>query len=178
MPVTRGTYGYYSVRSNAVKPKQGLITEGDISSTMLGFFVQDAWTINNKLTINLGLRTERERVPTYTTGDGHSGVRPRVRLRRQAGAARRLRLRHQGRRQAGRSSGSWGVFYDIFKLELPRGSFGGDKWLAYYYTLDTFNWPTLVDGANCPPACNGTLIRGTDSTSVTRRSAPTRSNRI
>ncbi len=25
--------------------------------------------------------------------------------------------------------GSWGVFYDIFKLELPRGSFGGDKWL-------------------------------------------------
>ena len=29
-----------------------------------------------------------------------------------------------------------------------------------YYTLDTFNWPTLVDGTNCPPACNGTLIRG------------------
>ena len=52
------------------------------------------------------------------------------------------------------------MFYDIFKLELPRGSFGGDKWLSYYYTLDTFNWPTLVDGANCPPACNGTLIRG------------------
>ena len=25
--------------------------------------------------------------------------------------------------------GSWGIFYDIFKLELPRGSFGGDKWL-------------------------------------------------
>ncbi len=56
--------------------------------------------------------------------------------------------------------GSWGVFYDTFKLELPRGSFGGDKWLSYYYTLDTFNWPTLVDGTNCPPACNGTLIRG------------------
>ena len=52
------------------------------------------------------------------------------------------------------------MFYDIFKLELPRGSFGGDKWLEYYYTLDTFNWPTLVDGTNCPPACNGTLIRG------------------
>ena len=36
--------------------------------------------------------------------------------------------------------GSWGVFYDIFKLELPRGSFGGDKWLEYYYTLDTYDW--------------------------------------
>ena len=56
--------------------------------------------------------------------------------------------------------GNWGVFYDIFKLELPRGSFGGDKWLEYYYTLDTPNWTTLVDGANCPPACPGTLIRG------------------
>ena len=44
------------------------MTEGDISSTMLGFFVQDAWTINNKLTVNLGLRTERERVPTYAVG--------------------------------------------------------------------------------------------------------------
>ena len=56
--------------------------------------------------------------------------------------------------------GNWGVFYDIFKLELPRGSFGGDKWLSYYYALDTPNWPTLVAGAGCPPACTGTLIRG------------------
>ena len=48
--------------------------------------------------------------------------------------------------------GSWGIFYDIFKLELPRGSFGGDKWLEYYYTLDTFNWPTIDDSPNCPPA--------------------------
>ena len=58
--------------------------------------------------------------------------------------------------------GSWGVFYDIFKLELPRGSFGGDKWIEYYYTLDTFNWPTLVDSPACPPACPGTLLRTTD----------------
>ncbi|HST08255.1 MAG TPA: hypothetical protein VLJ83_08780, partial [Gemmatimonadaceae bacterium] len=58
--------------------------------------------------------------------------------------------------------GSWGIFYDIFKLELPRGSFGGDKWIEYYYTLDTFNWDTLVDGSNCPPACPGTFIRSTD----------------
>ena len=51
--------------------------------------------------------------------------------------------------------GSWGVFYDIFKLQLPRGSFGGQKWLSYYYTLDTYDWPNLVAGANCPPACDG-----------------------
>ena len=46
--------------------------------------------------------------------------------------------------------GSWGVFYDIFKLELPRGSFGGDKWLDYYYTLDTLDWSNLL--ANSRPA--------------------------
>ena len=40
--------------------------------------------------------------------------------------------------------GSWGLFYDFFKLELPRGSFGGDKWIEYYYTLDTSDWPNLL----------------------------------
>ena len=33
VPVQRGTYGYYEVRSNGVAPKQGLITEGDVSTT-------------------------------------------------------------------------------------------------------------------------------------------------
>ncbi len=159
VPATRGTYGYYSVRSNAVSPKQGLITEGDIHSTTLGFFVQDAWTINNKLTINAGVRTERERVPTFSVGDDI----PEFGLEFGFGQKLAPRLgfaydvKGDGRWKVG---GSWGVFYDIFKLELPRGSFGGDKWLEYYYTLDTFNYPTLVDGASCPPACSGTLIRG------------------
>jgi hypothetical protein len=159
VPVQRGTYGYYSVRSNAVAPKQGLITEGDIHSNMIGLFVQDAWTINNRLTVNLGIRTEQEKVPTYTTGEDipefglefpfSSKIAPRV------GFA--YDVKGDGNWKVG---GSWGIFYDIFKLELPRGSFGGDKWLEYYYTLDTPNWPTLVDGANCPPACSGTIIRG------------------
>ena len=54
----------------------------------------------------------------------------------------------------------WGIFYDIFKLELPRGSFGGDKWLEYYYALDTADWTTLVSNPSCPPSCAGTIIRG------------------
>ncbi len=159
VPVTRGTYGYYSVRSNAIAPKQGLITGGNIHSNMIGLFIQDAWTINNKLTVNLGIRTEQEKVPTYTTGEDvpefglefpfSQKIAPRL------GFA--YDIRGDGNWKLG---GSWGIFYDIFKLELPRGSFGGDKWLEYYYTLDTPNYPPLVDGANCPPACNGTLIRG------------------
>jgi len=68
VPVTRGQYGYYSVRSNGVDQKKGFVTEGDISTTNIGLFIQDSWTIKNRLTINAGIRTERERVPTYTTG--------------------------------------------------------------------------------------------------------------
>jgi hypothetical protein len=157
----RGPYGYYSVRSNGVAPRQGFITEGDIHTTNIGLFAQDAWTINNKLTVNVGVRTERERVPTYTSGTGipQYGVEFNFsdKLAPRVGFA--YDIKGDGQWKA---FGSWGVFYDIFKLELPRGSFGGDKWLEYYYTLDTFNWNTLVDGSNCPPACPGTLLRTTD----------------
>ena len=58
--------------------------------------------------------------------------------------------------------GNWGVFYDIFKLELPRGSFGGDKWLDYNYTLDTAQLAEPGGRRSCPPACPGTLIQRTD----------------
>lgn len=157
----RGTYGYYSVRTNGVSPKQGFITEGDIHTTNVGLFAQDAWTINNKLTVNVGVRTERERVPTYDRGTGipQYGVEFNFsdKLAPRIGFA--YDIKGDGKWKA---FGSWGVFYDIFKLELPRGSFGGDKWLERYYTLDTFNWNTLVDAANCPPACPGTLFRTTD----------------
>jgi hypothetical protein len=130
-----------------------------VTSTMLGLFMQDAWTINNKLTVNLGVRTERERVPAYLVADDvpefalnfpfSSKLAPR------AGFA--YDIKGDGNWKLG---GSWGIFYDTFKLELPRGSFGGDKWLSYYYALETFDWPNLVSGANCPPVCNGTIIRG------------------
>jgi hypothetical protein len=155
----RGTYGYYQVRSNAINPKQGFITQGDVHTNNIGLFIQDAWTINNRLTINAGVRTERERVPTYTT---QADV-PEFGI--EFGFADKLAprlgfaydVKGDGRTKA---FGSWGVFYDIFKLELPRGSFGGDKWLEYYYTLDTPDWTNLTASPNCPPACPGTLLRG------------------
>ena len=43
---------------------------------------------------------------------------------------------------------------------MPLGSFGGDKWLEYYYTLDSGNLSPILDNPACPPACPGTLIRG------------------
>jgi hypothetical protein len=167
VPVTRGTYGYYSVRSNAVAPKQGFITQGDINTNLTGLFLQDQWTLNSRMTVNAGIRTEQEKVPSFTTAAGVPAypiefgfgqkVAPRV------GFA--YDLKGDGR---WKTYASWGIFYDIFKLELPQGSFGGQKWLEYYYTLDTADWTSLDAGASCPPTCSGTIIRG----------APTSSNPI
>ena len=155
----KGPYGYYSVRSNGVYPKQGFVTEGDVTTNNYGLFIQDAWTVNNKLTLNLGLRTENEKVPTYTTAEGVPtyGVEFPFsdKLAPRLGFA--YDVKGDGRWKV---YGSWGIFYDIFKLELPRGSWGGDKWLEYYYTLDTYAWDTLTSASGCPPACSGTLIRG------------------
>jgi Carboxypeptidase regulatory-like domain/TonB dependent receptor-like, beta-barrel len=162
----RGPYGYYSVRSQETDPVKGFITEGDVHTNNLGFFVQDAWTVNNRLTINAGLRTERERVPSYTSGfDANDQPIPEFgiefgfkdKLAPRIGAA--YDIAGDGKWKV---FGSWGVFYDIFKLELPRGSFGGDKWIEYYYTLDTYDWPNLLASSACPPACPGTFIRSTN----------------
>lgn len=159
-----GAYGYYQVRSNGVAPERGFTTEGNVHTNNVGLFFQDAWTVNNKLTINAGLRTEMEKVPTYATGDPTipefgvewgfgDKIAPRV------GFA--YDLKGDGRWKA---YGSWGIFYDIFKIELPRGSWGGDKWLEYYYTLDTYDYNTLLtpcpNGPTPSTPCRGTLIRG------------------
>ena len=62
----RGRYGFYRVFSNPIDPKRGSITLGNVSDTTVGLFVQDAWTVHRRLTINLGLRTENETVPFYS----------------------------------------------------------------------------------------------------------------
>jgi hypothetical protein len=153
----QGTYGYYEIRSNGPYPKMGLVTEGNVSTNNLGLFLQDAWTISNKLTINLGIRTENEKVPAYAAGPDIPtyGIEFKFSDKFAPRAGFAYDLRGDGKWKA---YGSWGVFYDIFKLELPRGSFGGDKWLRYYYKLDTLNFTTLVSGASCPPTCSGQLL--------------------
>ena len=153
-----GAFGYYQVRSNGVLPDRGFITQGDINNTNVGLFIQDSWTISNRLTLNLGLRTENESVPSFSQDPNIPDVSMKFnfsdKLAPRVGFA--WDLAGDGKTKV---FGNWGVFYDIFKLELPRGAFGGDKWLEYYYTLDTPDWTTL-DPAGCPPACPGQLIRG------------------
>jgi carboxypeptidase family protein len=150
----RGRYGYYRVFSNPIDSRRGSITFGNVSDTTVGVFVQDAWTVHRRLTVNLGLRTENETVPFYSPV-GATGVQPihfsfRDKLAPRAGAA--WDVAGDGRWKV---HGSWGVFYDIFKLTLPQAAFGGGQFMLYSFKLETYDWPSLVSSPDCPPACPG-----------------------
>jgi hypothetical protein len=152
----RGKYGYFYIRQF-----QRL---GDIAVSNTGIFIQDAWTINDRLTLNLGFRTEEEEIPSYR--DTYPGINfgfgdkpaPRV------GFA--LDLLGDGR---WKMYGSWGMFYDITKTEMSRGLFGGDNWVQYYYTLEGYDWPQITCGGFPPtttpsggPDCPGKFIELVD----------------
>ena len=128
----RGTYGYYEVNDRRITNQAG--------SNIHSLYVQDQWTVNNRLTLNLGLRTENEEVPTF---------RPDVlknafefgfadKLAPRLGAA--YDVWGDGRMKL---FGSWGLYYDWTKYELPRGSFGAETWCIYYRGLDTLDLGSL-----------------------------------
>ena len=147
----QGKYGYYMLNKTG--------TVGDVNSNNWSFWVQDSWSVNNKLTLNLGVRAENEVVPSYkTTADAidirfgfGDKIAPRI------GFA--YDIKGDGQWKA---YGSFGLFFDITKLELPRGSFGGDHWINYYWTLDTYDWASIsCDEGNT--GCPGTYIEQWDA---------------
>ncbi len=135
--VERGTYGYWSWRQFG--------TLGKVEVNNLGLFFQDAWSVNDRLTLNLGVRTEKEVVPSYRANLDGIDFSFADKFAPRAGFA--YDLKGDGRTKV---YGSWGVFYDVMKLELPRGAFGGDVWVEDYYTLDTLDWNTLMVNNNKP----------------------------
>ena len=85
-----GTYGYYEVNDRG--------TRGAVDANMPSLYVQDTWTVGNRLTLNLGVRTEQRDDPVVP--DRHQGRRVRVRLRQEDRAAPRRDLRRARRRPA------------------------------------------------------------------------------
>jgi hypothetical protein len=120
----RGAFGYYEVNDTG--------TAGSAAASIAHLFVQDQWTRGN-LTMNVGMRVERETIPSYRPELRPHAIRfgfgdkiaPRI------GAA--YDLRGDGRTKL---FGSYGRYYDWTKYDLSRLSFGGDIWKVYYRSLD------------------------------------------
>ena len=124
-------------------------TQGDVSSANLGLYFQDKWQPTRRLTLNLGFRTEREDVPSFTEGlpgikfDFADKIAPRLGVAYDLTGDGKTKL-----------TAFYGWFYDRFKYELPRGSFGGDIFHDFFYdilpgqTLANFQNREQITGGN------------------------------
>lgn len=65
-----GTYGYYIVRGGFSSP-YGSVWK--VKSNNLSIYLQDSWTIKNRLTLNIGLRAESQYMPTFTENQAYPG---------------------------------------------------------------------------------------------------------
>jgi hypothetical protein len=123
------TLGYVEVRE-----PYGVI--GKTQSTRLAVYIQDSWTIGNKLTLNLGIRADKEDVPTFA-----EGFDPVIRFNFGDKLAPRVGFSYDVFGDSSLSIfGSFGIYYDVMKMELSQQKYGGFKWLSHYYDLVNWDW--------------------------------------
>ncbi len=137
----RGKYGYYGVRNNDVTGPFGDFYKA--FGNMYSVYIQDSWTIANRLTLNFGVRAESEVIPSYTT-DPEFANRDAIKFGFGEKLAPRLGFVWDVKGDSStKVFGSYGLFYDVMKLEMAAGSYGGTKWKSTYYTLDTYEWDKI-----------------------------------
>jgi hypothetical protein len=123
--------------------------------------------VTPRLTLNLGVRAEHERVPNF----GTEGVKNPIEFKFGDKLAPRLGFTFDVLGDAKwKLYGSYGTYFDVMKYEMPRGSFGGDKWVDYFFTWDNPNYTLNASGCatgtntiNEKPTCAaGTFIEALD----------------
>jgi hypothetical protein len=138
----RGKYGYYGVRSNDVTGRYGDLYKA--YGNMYSMYLQDSWTIANRLTLNFGVRAESEVIPSYATGNPEFENKDAIKFGFGKKLAPRLGFIWDVKGDSSlKVFGSYGLFYDVMKLEMAAGSYGGTKWKSTYYSLDTYEWDKI-----------------------------------
>lgn len=123
-----GPYGYYQI--------DDLGTKGSTGGTIDHIYVQDRWKMTKRLSVDVGVRFEKEVIPSFRRdikeyafefGWGEK-VAPRLGASYDLFGDGKVKI-----------YGSWGMFYDWVKYELARGTFGGDMWRTYYRPIDSLD---------------------------------------
>ena len=156
-----GTYGYYSVRSNGVAPEAGLHHRGR--------HPHEQHRPVRPGRLDDQQQADDQRRPPHRAREGAD-------LHHRAKTCRSIGIEFSfGDKLAPRvgfaydikGDGKWKVVRFVGHLLRHLQARTAARLVrrrqvdaSTYYTLDTSDWPTLVDGASCPPACPGTLIRG------------------
>jgi len=141
----RGTYGFVGVRGNADAGPYGDFYKAYANRWAL--YIQDSWTISNKLTLNFGLRTESEYIPSYSDNPLFADAKP-IEWGFGEKLAPRLGFVYDVNGDSSfKIFGSYGLYFDVMKLAMAAGSYGGFKWKTAYYPLNTYEWDKLgVEG--------------------------------
>lgn len=145
-------------------------TSGSGENTNQSIYIQDKVQFGNRVTVNGGVRFEKEDLPSF------NNLAPPINFGWGDKIAPRLgvsvALNDEG---TAKVWGSFGRFYDRLKFELPRGSFGGDfyRWDFFEIFANSPNWRTFTisqiigswpdtAGGTCPTAgfiASGALSR-------------------
>lgn len=137
----RGKYGWYAVRGNKDSGPFGSVYNA--FSNQFAFYVQDSWTIGQKLTINLGVRTESEYIPSYSQDPDYKDLKP-IKFSFDKKISPRFGVIYD---VFGDSSlkvfGSFAIYQDVMKLDVAANAFGGFKWKSAYYTLDDYDYTKI-----------------------------------
>jgi len=140
-PAFRGTYGFYTVEAGWNSP-YGYTWNAYRDAWAI--YLQDSWTINGKLTINVGLRTETEYIPSFSENVDPENLIP-IKFTFAQKLAPRLSAVYD---VFGDSSlkvfGTFGIYYDVMKMYIAEGAFGGFKWSTDYYKLDNPDWRLIA----------------------------------
>lgn len=133
-------------------------TVGGAANVAQSIYIQDRWQPTRRLSINAGMRLEKEDLPSF------NGLAPPINFGWGDKIVPRLGFAYDLTSNGkAKIFGSYGRFMDRLKFELPRGSFGGDFYRVDYFEISPANprWDyytlarvlgnnTDVMGGKCP----------------------------
>lgn len=140
----RGKYGYYSVLGNDITGAYGSVYKAQ--SNRISLYLQDSWTIGERLTLNYGIRAESEYVPSYSD---NPDLKDKNQIEFNFGdkLAPRIGFVYDVKGDSTfKIFGSYGLFFDVLNLDIIANSIGinqGVNMNTAYYTLDIYEFDKI-----------------------------------